>query len=168
MSEKITKYNLEYEGVLCTGVQWGYGRFYFTKDGKEYEFDQTEDIQCVADTDHIRCVIKEQFLPWIKDEHIKELQAENAALRERLDRAVELPCKIGEEGYEIHGKCAGGNCPFNGYYGQWRCHYGGGYNCAPFITIKQFCYSDIQRVGKTIFISKEAAEARLKELQGEE
>ena len=94
MSEKITKYNLEYEGVLCTGVQWGYGRFYFTKDCKEYEFDQTEDIQCVADTDHIRCVIKEQFLPWIKDEHIKELQAENAALRERLDKAIELPFEL--------------------------------------------------------------------------
>ena len=91
MSENITKYNLEYKGVLCTGVQWGYGKFFFTKDGKEYEFDQTKYIQCVADTDYIRCVIEENFLPWVKDERIKELKAENAALRERLEKAVELP-----------------------------------------------------------------------------
>lgn len=91
-----------------------------------------------------------------------ELKAENAALRERLGKAVELPCKIGDEVYEIHGKCDGKNCPYNGYYGQWRCSYGGKRNCNPFITVKKFCYSDIPMVGKTIFVPKEAAEARLK------
>lgn len=97
---------------------------------------------------------------------IETLQSENAALRERLDKAVELPCKIGDEVYEVHGKCDGKNCPYNGYYGQWRCSYGGKRNCNSFITVNKFCYSDIPRVGKTIFVTKKAAEARLPELKG--
>ena len=98
---------------------------------------------------------------------IERLQAENAALRERLEKAVELPCKIGDEVYEVHGKCDGKNCPYNGDYGQWRCSYGGKRNCNSFITVNKFCYSDIPRVGKTIFVTKKAAEARLAELKGE-
>lgn len=31
---------------------------------------------------------------------VKELEAENAALRERLEKAVELPCKIGDTVYQ--------------------------------------------------------------------
>ena len=94
--------------------------------------------------------------------YIERLKAENAELRKKLSRAVELPCKVGDEVYEVHGKCDGKNCPYNGYYGQWRCSYGGKRNCNPFITVKKFCYSDIPKVGKTIFVPKEAAEARLK------
>lgn len=76
---EISKYDLEYMGVKCTGVEWSYENgnvFYFTKDGKEYTFMQTEYIRCSADTDHIRCVIEDQFLPWLKDERIKELEAD--------------------------------------------------------------------------------------------
>lgn len=94
---------------------------------------------------------------------IADLQAENAALKERLEKAIELPCKIGDEVYEVHGKCDGKNCPYNGDYGQWRCSYGGKRNCNSFITVNKFCYSDIPRVGKTIFVTKKAAEARLAE-----
>ena len=96
-----------------------------------------------------------------------ELKAENASLRERLDKAIELPCKIGDEVYEVHGKCDRKNCVYNGYYGQWRCDYGGKTNCNPFITVNKFRYCDIPMVGKTIFVTKEAAEARLAELKGE-
>ena len=98
---------------------------------------------------------------------IADLQAENAELRERLEKAVELPCKIGDEVYEVHGKCDRKNCVYNGYYGQWRCDYGGKTNCNPFITVNKFRYCDIPMVGKTIFVTKEAAEARLAELKGE-
>lgn len=34
-------------------------------------------------------------------EEIKRLEAENAALRERLDKAVELPCKVGDKVYGV-------------------------------------------------------------------
>lgn len=101
-----------------------------------------------------------------KDEIIARLQAENAALRERLDKAVELPCKIGDTVYKVHDKCDGHNCPYNGYYGQWRCHYEGKQRCEPFISTEQFCYNHIPLINKTVFIPKEAAEARLAELKG--
>lgn len=100
-----------------------------------------------------------------REEEISRLKTENAALRERLEKAVELPCKIGDKVYEVHGKCDGKNCPYNGDYGQWRCSYGGKMNCNSFITVNKFCYSDIPRVGKTIFVTKKAAEARLKEIK---
>lgn len=65
----MSKYNLEYLGVVCTGVDWKYpdkNVFYFTYDGKNYIFTQVQDVHCEADTDHIKRVIKEQFLPRIK------------------------------------------------------------------------------------------------------
>ena len=127
--------------------------------------------------------MREEFRCVIDDltEQVDELQAENAELRAtlskmetvekelraRLDKAVELPCKIGDEVYEVHGKCDRKNCVYNGYYGQWRCDYGGKTNCNPFITVNKFRYCDIPMVGKTIFVTKEAAEARLAELKGE-
>lgn len=99
---------------------------------------------------------------------IEQLQSENTALKERLKKAVELPVKIGDTVYKVYDKCDGHNCPYNGDYGQWRCHYEGERRCAPFIKIKQFCYADIPFANKTVFVSREAAEARLKELQGGE
>ena len=100
-------------------------------------------------------------------EMIKRLQSENAALRERLDKAVELPVKIGDKVYQVYDKCDGRNCPYNGYYGQWRCSYEGKQRCKPFIDVKSFCYDDIPRINKTVFVSEEAAEKRLAELGGE-
>lgn len=97
----------------------------------------------------------------------EQLKAENAAMRERLDKAVELPCNVGDTVYEVYDKCDRRNCPFNGYFGGWRCDYEGKRRCEPFITTKKFCYSDIPFVNKTIFVLREAAEARLAELKGE-
>lgn len=97
---------------------------------------------------------------------IETLQSENAALRERLSKAVELPCKIGDTVYKVYDKCDMRYCLYNGYSGQWRCHYEGERRCAPFILTKKFCYSDIPFVNKTVFVSREAAEARLAELKG--
>ena len=100
-------------------------------------------------------------------ECIMFLQSENATLRERLEKAVELPCKLGDTIYKVYDKCDGYNCPYNGYYGQWRCHYEGERRCEPFIKIEQFCYSDIPFVNDTVFVSRETAEARLAKMKGE-
>ena len=97
----------------------------------------------------------------------EQLKAENAELRERLEKAVELSAKIGDTVYKVYDKCDGRNCPYNGYYGQWRCSYEGKQRCKPFIDVKSFCYDDIPRINKTVFVSKEAAEKRLAELGGE-
>lgn len=98
-------------------------------------------------------------------EEIKRLEAENATLQERLEKAVELPCKIGDIVYKVHDRCNGKACPYNGDYGQWRCHYEGKQRCEPFVETIQFCYGNIPQIGKTIFISKEEAESRLAELK---
>lgn len=74
---------------------------------------------------------------------------------------------IGDTIYKVYDRCDGHNCLYNGYYGQWRCHYEGEQRCEPFIKIKQFDYSDIPLVNDTFFVSREAAEARLKEKQEE-
>lgn len=97
--------------------------------------------------------------------YIAYLEAENAELRERLEKVAELPCKIGDTIYKVYDKCDGHNCPYNGYFGQWRCHYKGEQRCEPFIKIGQFDYCDIPLVNDTVFVSREAAEARLKALQ---
>lgn len=89
-----SKYDIEYMGVKCTEVEWNepiYIIFHFVKDGKTYHFISRKHYDCSADTDHIRCVIEEEFLPYWKDEHIKHLEAKNAELKARL---AELRCNI--------------------------------------------------------------------------
>lgn len=58
-SDDTDKYRVEYDGVVCTEVNWGTKEFCFTFKGKEYKYTQQGDISCNADTDHIRCVIEE-------------------------------------------------------------------------------------------------------------
>lgn len=64
-----SRYSLEYKGVFCSEVAWDFANgsvFYFTVDGRDYRFTQINEVHCNADTDHIRCVIEEQFLPWLQ------------------------------------------------------------------------------------------------------
>lgn len=98
-------------------------------------------------------------------DEIKRIESENAKLRARLDKAVELPCKVGDTVYKVYGECNGSDCPYNGAFGQWRCNYKGKDRCKAFIDTRAFRYSDISSINKTIFVSKEAAEARLAELK---
>lgn len=140
-------------------VSWGLGlaRMPYIDSPRPY---YPEQVEGVIDS-LIKCGITPEI--FVK---IKELQSENAALRERLDKAVELPVKIGDKVYQVYDKCDGRNCPYNGYYGQWRCSYEGKQRCKPFIDVKSFCYDDIPRINKTVFVSKEAAEKRLAEIEG--
>ena len=78
---------------------------------------------------------------------------------------IELPCKVGDTVYKVYGKCGGNGCPYNGNNGQWRCHYKGKERCKAFIDECNFSYVMLNEIGKNIFVTKEAAEARLKELQ---
>lgn len=90
----MIEYDIEYMGVKCTGVEWGCNSehiFHFEKNGKKYEFEQEYAICLVSDTDYVRAIIEYQFLPWWKDQRIKELESENTELRARLEKAVELP-----------------------------------------------------------------------------
>lgn len=103
-----------------------------------------------------------------KDTIIARLQAENAALKERLEKAVELPVKVGDTvwlvGYihvsaDAHLQCVEAKITdlmmmkdlvrYGAQEGDW-CH--------------EFTNDDI---GEWVFTTHEAAEARLAELKGE-
>ncbi len=72
----MTKYNLEYKGVKCTSVEWNEkcNLFYFEYLDKEYAFPQLMYVNASADTDHIRIIIEEQFLPIFVDDDCDEIE----------------------------------------------------------------------------------------------
>lgn len=88
--------------------------------------------------------------------YIRRLKAENVALRDRLEKSVELPCKIGDKFYIVN-------------------------DCPPEIEEKECCAFTFTEDGqvliidgldcryslKIVYLSKEDAEARLEELKGE-
>lgn len=87
-----------------------------------------------------------------------ELQAENAALRERLDKAVELPCKIGDILYTV-------TITFSdSYEGDIIVRRNGISLSETVVTEKNIWrMCELIRIGKAFF-SKEEATAQLKEL----
>lgn len=90
----------------------------------------------------------------------EQLKAENAALKERLEKAVELPCKVGETVYEI----------IDGEIRETEVIQLKIDNMGLWITIRMgFGVSTVlfNKVAR-IYLTREAAETRLKELQGEE
>lgn len=102
-------------------------------------------------------------------EEIKRLESENAALRERLEKAVVFPIKLGDKIYTIN---------FQKPKAQWSVHCGVvktiSVTQAPdktqFVFRVKIKYRDAREyvLGKSAFLSKEAAEARLTELKGEQ
>lgn len=124
---------------------------------------------------------------------IDELTAEVAELRARLEKAVELPCEVGDTIYWI---CKACDAPCECKY--YTCEYPEGAEChapsLPYGYSSGVCFSDEivndeckkhlyveewkfnlrflnPKTGKLepqFFIDREAAEARLKELQGGE
>ena len=113
------------------------------------------------------CPAEKYNFDWCSDEvlrqmvdYIKRLKAENAALRERLSKAVELPCKVGDTVYEI----------IDGEIRETEVIQLKIDNMGLWITIRMgFGVSTVlfNKVAR-IYLTREAAEARLKELQGGE
>lgn len=104
-------------------------------------------------------------------EQIEQLKAENAALKERLDKAVELPCKVGDTIFYVQYFCDYKGCDSTTQ--QFCC------GCKEMIERekhkekyviceKSFVLKDLEKIGKKYFTTREAAEARLAELKGEE
>ena len=100
----------------------------------------------------------------------ERLQAENAALRERLEKAVELPCKVGDTIFYVQYFCDYKGCDSTTQ--QFCC------GCKEMIERekhkekyviceKSFVLKDLEKIGKKYFTTREAAEARLAELKGE-
>lgn len=72
------------------------------------------------------------------------------------------PCKVGDTVYIPYDECNGYGCPYMGDYGNWRCKYKGQDRCKPFIDERPFELSMLNDLGKTVFLSREAAEKALK------
>lgn len=101
--------------------------------------------------------------------YIQRLKAENAVLRERLSRAVELPCKVGDTIFYVQYFCDYKGCDSTTQ--QFCC------GCKEMIERekhkekyviceKSFVLKDLEKIGKKYFTTREAAEARLAELKG--
>lgn len=114
------------------------------------------------------CPAEKYNFDWCSDEvlremvvYIKRLKAENAALRERLEKAVKFPCKVGDILYTVTFSLC------DGYDDCGNRLYNSGWNILKEkVTEKNFYrMCDFVRNGKAFF-SEEGAKVRLKELQG--
>ena len=97
--------------------------------------------------------------------YIQRLKAENAALRERLDKAVELPCRVGDKVYCIHRMS-------NPEMLEWQVNEIRITDHNYMLQLgragtKDYRSEASQFYGKWWFTELEAAEARLAELKGE-
>ena len=99
----------------------------------------------------------------------ERLKAENAALCERLEKAVELPCKVGDTIFYVQYFCDYKGCDSTTQ--QFCC------GCKEMIERekhkekyviceKSFVLKDLEKIGKKYFTTREAAEARLAKLKG--
>ena len=104
-------------------------------------------------------------------ECIMFLQSENAALRERLSRAVELPCKVGDTIFYVQYFCDYKGCDSTTQ--QFCC------GCKEMIERekhkekyviceKSFALKDFEKIGTKYFTTREAADFRLAEQEGGE
>lgn len=98
--------------------------------------------------------------------YIDHLEAENAALRSRLEEAVELPCKVGDKVYCIHGMS-------NPEMLEWQVNEIRITDHNYMLQLgragtKDYRNEASQFYGKWWFTTREAAVARLAELKGEE
>ena len=97
------------------------------------------------------------------------LQSENASLCERLSRAAELPCKVGDTIFYVQYFCDYKGCDSTTQ--QFCC------GCKEMIERerrkekyviceKSFVLKDLEEIGKKYFTTPEAAKAHLTELKG--
>ena len=104
----------------------------------------------------------------IYEQYAKYLESENAALKERLNKAVELPCKVGDTIFYVQYFCDYKGCDSTTQ--QFCC------GCKEMIERekrkekyviceKSFVLKDLEKIGKKYFTTREAAEARLAELE---
>lgn len=114
---------------------------------------------------------KEEVSEWgmYRTNEVEKLKSENAALRERLGKAVELPVKLGDPVYYLQYFCDYKGCDSTTQ--QFCC------GCKEMIERekskeyyvireKPFELKDLPKIGKKYFTTREAALARLAEQEG--
>lgn len=73
------------------------------------------------------------------------------------------PCKVGDTVYSIIAECNApyNYCPYNGGYGTTRCDKE---PCKAYVKESKFDVSDLENIGKTVFLTREEAEKKLEEM----
>ena len=123
-------------------------------------------------------------------DYVLKLRTENAALRERLNNTIELPCGLGDTIYTVIKNCA--YCKhYNMGWAECRAPATANFDCESTHRIcftqdivtdeckKHLCVAELKfdlrflnpKTGKLepqYFVDRESAEARLREIQGEE
>ena len=106
--------------------------------------------------------------------YIERLKEENAELRARLEKAVELPCKVGDIVYYLKTYCDYKGetvkhcskkerpimCDCDEIANRWSSK-----DWIYVIREKLFELRDLTRIGKTLFLYREEAEAKIAELR---
>lgn len=138
---------------------------------KELERENAElkqrDVRCASSVDEMiascdKCGLLECYgceHSYTAVQEVKKLQVENVALRERLDKAIILPCKLGDKLYFV-----------NEYLATPKIqeHYITAIEIFPSyvkLYVEDGGYFILD--GDNVYFNREAAETRLKELQGE-
>ena len=120
------------------------------------------DIYPVLD-EHGNVIVDRRLFNMFIEKHNRLAEIEDKIEQGTL---IELPCKVGTVLYEVIPKCTNGglSCPYNGGYGTSRCKNG----CGAYIAEEKFTFLSMrEHFGKTLFLTREEAEKRLKELQNE-
>ena len=129
----------------------------------------------MTDEEFIKTLIGEVLTQYEADSILKSieiLKAENASLRERLEKAVELPCKIGDKVYMpwvydgISGIAEITALSITIFDGEFICDTDLASDDINFK--KEYSYGQFRDFdfGTKVFTTREAAEARLTELKG--
>ena len=129
------------------------------------------------------CADPEGFAVRWKEQIVKEIEAlksENAALRERLEKAVELKAKVGDTIFlpwiydDVSGVCELQVCAIHFLYDGSIIYstdlekgYGEGFEERRFLMKYHYGEFSQDDFGSMVYTFKEAAEARLAELKGE-
>ena len=96
-----------------------------------------------------------------KDNKIARLQAENSALRERLDKAIELPCRFGDKVWLL-----GDENIFEGAIGSVVINTKTDVEICDKAMEFQICFVTIDDYNKTWFTDRAEVEKRFAELKG--
>lgn len=150
----ISPFNCMYKeesGYINSAIS---GKIFYTGGMNMTNEEMIENLKCVIADISAQC---------------EELKAENAALRERLEKSVELPCKVGDTIFYVQYFCDYKGCDSETQ--QFCC------GCKEMlerekrkekyvICEKSFALKDFEKIGKKYFTTRKAAEARLAELQG--